>query len=43
MSIYSGFSSRKLEEKYDSLLVETVELLSQLIITYVERSKIEPF
>lgn len=43
MAIYSGFSTRKLEDKYNKLICETISLLSQIIITYVERSKLAPF
>lgn len=43
MAIYSGFSTRKLEDKYNQLVSDTMTLLSQIIITYVERSKLAPF
>ena len=43
MTIYSGFATRKLEDKYNQLLSDTVSLLGQIIITYVERSKLAPF
>lgn len=43
MTIYSGFATRKLEERYNNLIGSVLELLSQLIITYIERSKIDPF
>ena len=43
MTIYSGFATRKLEDKYNQLLSDTVSLLGQIIITYVERSTLDPF
>ena len=43
MAIYSGFSTRKLEDRYNQLVSDAVTLLSQIIITYVERNKLAPF
>lgn len=43
MAIYSGFATRKLEDKYNQLLTDTINLMSQIIITYVERTKLAPF
>ena len=40
MAIYSSFSNRKL---YIQLVSDTVTLLSQIIIMYVERSKLASF
>ena len=43
MAIYSGFATRKLEDKYNQLITDTINLMSQIIITYVERTKLTPF
>jgi hypothetical protein len=39
MVIYSGFSTRRQEEKYNQLLKDLLHLLSQMIISYVEATK----
>lgn len=40
MAIYSGFATRKQEERYDGLVKKLLETLSQIVITYVESIKI---
>lgn len=40
MSIYSGFHSRKLEEKYNNLVVETLEVLTKIVINCLGKIKI---
>lgn len=43
MTSYSGFSNRKIEDKYNLCLKETIALMSQIIISQVDSSKIVPF
>jgi hypothetical protein len=43
MSTYSGFSSRKMEDKYNHYLKEVIELFSQIIISQINSEKISPF
>ena len=43
MTSYSGFSSRKIEDKYNNLLKELLALLSQIIISQIDSTKIVPF
>ena len=43
MVIYSGFSTRRQEERYNHLTKELLHLLSQMIITYIESAKIISF
>jgi len=43
MSSYSGFSSRKIEDKYNNYLKELISLLSQIIISQIDSNKIIPF
>lgn len=43
MVIYSGFSTRRQEERYNNLTKELLRLLSQMIITYIESSRLSVF
>lgn len=43
MVIYSGFSSRKQEDKYNGLIKQLLAALSQMIIAYLQSSTLQPF
>lgn len=43
MTFHSGFPNRRQEDKYNQLLKELLHMMSQMIITYVESSKVIAF
>lgn len=43
MVIYSGFSTRKQEDRYNQLLKDLLRLLSQMIISYIDTIKVNTF
>jgi len=43
MVIYSGFSTRKQEDRYNQLLKDLLKLLSQMIIAFIDTTKVNTF